>query len=115
MKILYVASDGKQFDSEKDARQHEFVLKSALDDKFQKFLNRNAGKELLKKHSLDEFGIWEVRGEDPNADLHGHHHNPYLFTAKGRLINVIKKAIITDNFWSWGGGGQIKKIVIIEL
>jgi hypothetical protein len=30
-------------------------------------------KRLLEKHSVEEKGIWQIYGEDPNCDLGGPH------------------------------------------
>ena len=73
------------------------------------FLRRYTGEQLLKEHSLDEYGIWEVKGEDPNPDFAGHHHEPSLGLFEGRLEDVIIKAVSLDGFWSWGAGGRIIK------
>lgn len=71
-----------------------------------------SGKELLKKHQLDEKGTWEVRGEDPNCDLGGHHHMPVLGRYQGTLNEVIDIAVNSAGFWQWGGGGDIQKISV---
>lgn len=83
------------------------------EEAYQAYLKTYACEYLLKNHSLDEDGIWEVVGEDPN-DLGGHHSQPHLFYASGKLIDVIKKAVVTARFWYWGAGGDIKKIKNIE-
>lgn len=69
-----------------------------------------AGRELLKKHSLDEVGIWHIFGEDPNADLHGAHYQPDLGIVEGKLEDIIRYAILLDRFWQWGAGGDIRYI-----
>ena len=69
-----------------------------------------SGVELLKNHSLDEDGVWEIRGEDPNCDWGGFHHEPKLGFVSGKLRDVIKEAVKMPQFWSWGAGGTIKKI-----
>lgn len=68
-----------------------------------------SGRNLLKKHSLDETGVWEIFGEDDNPGLHGPHYNPPLGTVEGKLQDVIEYAVELRNFWSWGGGGDIRK------
>lgn len=78
-------------------------------EKVKQYLGRNSGQELLKKHSLDEEGTWEVRGEDPNCDFGGYHHMPSLGFYKGKLEDVIKVAVNLPRFWQWGAGGDIKK------
>ena len=71
-----------------------------------------AGRELLKKYKLDEVGIWEVYGEDPNCDLGGHHHTPKLGIFSGKLSDVLEIAVNLSNFYTWGSGGEIRKIQI---
>ena len=70
-----------------------------------------AYNQLLQKHSLDETGEWEIYGEDPNCDFGGHHHQPFLGIASGRLGDVIAYAEGLPGFWQWGAGGEIKKLV----
>jgi hypothetical protein len=74
-----------------------------------------SGVELLKKHSLDEVGIWQVFGEDPNCDLGGSHWQPDLGIHEGRLEDVIREAVEMGSFWTWGGGGTIKQIKINKV
>lgn len=81
-------------------------------EKLERFLNGHEGKKLLEKHSKDEEGLWLVRGEDPNCDWGGYHHNPYLGTVSGRLGDVIKIAVKMDKFWTWGAGGSITKVKV---
>lgn len=69
-----------------------------------------SGRELLKKYSLDETGLWEILGEDPNCDFSGHHHQPKLGIVEGRLGDIIVYAVELGSFWQWGAGGDIKKI-----
>ncbi len=68
-----------------------------------------SGTNLLKNHSLDEEGVWEIYGEDPNCDMGGHHHEPHLDTVIGKLRDVIEYAVDLPNFWQWGAGGRITK------
>lgn len=68
-----------------------------------------SGRELLKKHSLNEYGIWQVLGEDPNCDLGGSHHQPDLGIYEGTLLDVITMAVELPRFWQWGAGGNIIK------
>lgn len=78
------------------------------------------GQQLLKEHSLEEEGSWEVFGEDPNclralrrrrdgdrADFGGPHHEPKLGIYSGKLGDVIALAVELPGFWAWGGGGRI--------
>lgn len=74
-----------------------------------RFSKTYSGRKLLEEHSLDEEGTWEVRGEDPNCDLGGHHHEPFLGYYKGKLSDVIELAVDLPGFWQWGGGDRIFK------
>lgn len=74
-----------------------------------RFSKTYSGGELLSKYSLDEEGTWEVRGEDPNCDFGGYHHEPFLGYYKGKLRDVIELAVELPGFWSWGSGGRIIK------
>ena len=114
-KVHYVASDGTEFESEEVAKVYESEQTSFTSANAKKFTKGWFGRELLKKHSIDTHGTWEVRGEDPNCDLGGHHHNPYLGTFTGTLKDVINKAVELPNFWGWGSGGKITKIEIEKL
>lgn len=69
-----------------------------------------SGRTLLSKHSLDEEGMWEIRGEDENCDLGGTHYMPRLGIVEGKLRDVISYAVTIPRFWTWGGGGDITKI-----
>lgn len=81
----------------------------------ERFKRTYSYKQLLNQHSLEDRGVWEIRGEDPNADWGGHHHSPYLCTVEGRLKDVIESAVDLNNFWTWGGGGNIRLIKILSL
>ena len=73
-----------------------------------------SGKKLLQKHSLDEKGFWQVRGEDPNCDLGGYHHQPDLGIIEGTLKEALEYGVMHPNFYTWGGGGDFEKINIIK-
>jgi len=82
---------------------------------FDRFIDSGSGKRLLSRHDLNDDGIWRVCGEDPNCDFGGGHYNPHLFTASGKLKDVIKKAVHTERFWTWGYGGDITLLEIKRL
>lgn len=69
-----------------------------------------SGRELLKKHYLDETGTWKILGEDINCDFGGHHHQPELGMVEGRLGDIISYAVELAGFWTWGAGGDIRKM-----
>ena len=81
--------------------------KPSTDTRLTQYQNTYSYQELLKKHSLDDTGIWRIRGEDPNCDFGGHHYQPDLGTYEGRLEDVIRYAVGIPNFWTWGAGGDI--------
>lgn len=74
-----------------------------------------AGRKLLEKHALVEYGVWMIRGEDPNQDFVGSHFQPTLGVFEGYLDHVIEAAVKLDRFWTWGAGGTIEKIQVIQV
>ena len=105
--------NGVEYKTEKEAEHALAIANRTLFDKW--CLESYFGIELLKKHSLQEYGVWQIHGEDSNADLGGHHSNPYLATVEGSLYNAIKYAIALPRFYIWGHGGEIKKIEVKKL
>lgn len=96
-------------------RQALEQLEPDRETNYQKYLNTNAGKTLLKEHTLNELGVWEIRGEDPNCDFGGHHHEPVLATVEGVLKDIIAHGTNLPRFWQWGAGGSFRKITIEKL
>lgn len=86
----------------------------ALELQRHNFLTRYSGQKLLKEHSLEEEGLWQVFGEDPNCDFGGSHHQPNLGFFSGRLTDVIDAAVELSGFWAWGAGGDIRKVSQIK-
>lgn len=87
-----------------------------LEAKVQKYITGTySGQELMKKHSLDEVGVWKIKGEDPNCDLGGTHYQPDLGTYEGTLKDVLLVAVDMGSFYAWGGGGNIEKVKIKKL
>lgn len=79
--------------------------------KYEDYLKTYAGGRLLEKYPLATYGTWQVLGEDPNCDMSGSHHQPYLATYTGSLEQVIRRGVELPGFWQWGAGGDFKKIV----
>lgn len=75
----------------------------------------NAQNRLLGKFPSMQEGIWEVRGEDPNCDLGGPHHQPLLGYYKGRYGDIVDYALELNGFFQWGYGGDIKEVKILEI
>lgn len=109
---VWKTQDGKIFDTPEVAEAHELREQAKVVDPYQDYCDTYFGRKLFAEYKPDEVGIWEVRGEDPNCDFGGSHHNPYLFTAQGRLEDVVKKAVVHKDFWQWGSGGKIRKIEV---
>lgn len=115
MKTVYEAADGTIHPTIHACLEHEKTSIKKEDSNYQKFLDTWNGKDLLKKYSLDTTGVWRVEGEDPNCDLGGPHHCPYLATYTGTLEDVIRKAVNLAGFWQWGAGGRITKLEVTAV
>lgn len=79
-----------------------------MSKRLSEYQNSWAYKRILESHTLGEYGIWRVFGEDPNCDMGGH-HQPELGTYEGKLSDVMELAVELPNFWQWGAGGSIEK------
>lgn len=77
---------------------------------YARFTKTYSYRDLIKNHTLEEEGIWQIFGEDPNCDMGGPHIQPSLGFVEGKLSDVIEYAVELPNFWQWGSGGDIKKI-----
>lgn len=64
---------------------------------------------------LDKVGIFQVKGEDPNCDFVGSHHQPELGVFRGKFEDVAAYAVEIPSFWQWGSGGSIEEIKIKEI
>lgn len=84
------------------------IIKLKAPPLVEKYLSTYGGKNL--KYKLEEHGLWQVFGEDPNCDLGGYHHEPELGFFSGKLKDVIATAVLLPNFWTWGAGGRFKKV-----
>lgn len=52
--------------------------------------------------------VYAVYGEDPNCDMGGSHHTPFLGNVEGTFIEVLEYAANNfPRFYEWGGGGHI--------
>lgn len=96
-------------------------MKTPIPERVERFINSMSGNQLISSIMKDNnltgyaamrfYGLWEVRGEDANPDMGGHHHEPLLGYFEGRLIDVINYAVLLDRFYTWGSGGSIKQYV----
>lgn len=82
---------------------------------YERYLQTYAGRELLKRHSLQDMGTWEVLGEDPNCDFGGHHYQPNLGIYEGTLKDVLELATEMKSFWTWGAGGTIRAVSVQKV
>lgn len=77
---------------------------------YEKYLTSFNGGIVTKKHSLSDFGLWEVRGESEHDGVHGSYTLPLLGYFQGTLQNVLMYVVELDKFWTYGSGGEIKAI-----
>lgn len=115
VKQIFEARDGKQFETEHEAIQYEAKLDDRAKKYFEKYLTSWDYTEGLKKMPLNTQGIWEVRGEDHNCDLGGHHHNPLIGHVEGTLEQAILFGCASPKWSAWGRGGQIRKLEIKKM
>jgi hypothetical protein len=78
-----------------------------LSKKAQKWLNRGYLEYSCPVSDLDKYGVYHIKGEDPNCDFGGSHHEPDLGYLEGPLWAVINEAVELSGFFSWGGGGKV--------
>lgn len=64
---------------------------------------------------LDKVGIFRVKGEDPNPEIGGSHHQPELGIFRGKFEDVASYAVEIPSFWQWGSFGSIEEIEIKEI
>lgn len=115
VKTVYVADDGKEFKTSEEALRYEESEKYKHDKKAKGWLGSYSGQRLLKKHSLDEEGLWTVYGEDPNCDFGGYHHRPKLGVYQGKLSDIVQLAVTLSDFYTHGAGGDIEKVEVTKV
>jgi hypothetical protein len=113
--MAWITSDGKSFNSEGDANRHQATIDTKAETRFNNWATSTSGKKMLEKYSWTTYGIWNIRGEDPNCDLGGAHYQPDLGTVKGTLGDAVRYAVGLSDFYTWGRGGDITKVEIKEL
>lgn len=107
----YTTIDGKEFNSFAEAYQHEQKVVNRIPKRKAEYI----AKSKLSSSALSVYGVYEVRGEDPNCDMGGYHHEPYLGTVEGTLDEAIEWAVAQDGWEAWGGGGSVKLVNITKL
>lgn len=108
MKQVWQSEDGNIFESKQAIQAYEDSFKSKQELKVEEVMECYGVKEVVKDYGLLKYGAWEVRGEDPNCDFGGFHHNPFIGYYEGKLESVIKEVANMQNFFTWGSGGSIK-------
>ena len=106
-KTIYTTFDGKEFETFNEALNYETITRNKAEQNFLAYKKTWDFQQIMKEHSLSDYGTWEVLGEDPNPDMGGPHRQPFLGFFEGKLEDVIKHAVMIEGFWSWGGGGSI--------
>lgn len=108
--------NGVMYDNKQAAEKALADLQRYTDNPAAKYLETSySGQDLLKKHSLDEQGLWHVMGEDPNADFGGAHRNPTIGFVNGSLFAAVNWAVKQKDFYTWGAGGILVKVDVIDL
>lgn len=110
MKQVWQTDDGKTFETVLAAKLHEELGKTKLELDIEKVKKCYGVKDSISSHGLDHHGNWELRGEDPNCDYGGHHHEPLIGRYSGTLGVVIGIAAQAEFFFGWGNGGSIKLV-----
>ncbi len=70
---------------------------------------------LADEYGPTEVGIWRVEGECDNPCFSGSHYTPVLGYFCGTYKDVCAYAESLPKWKTWGHGGSICKIVIIEI
>ncbi len=84
-----------------------------ISDVYQNTVRYN--KEFVIACSSEKKQVWKIEGEDPNCDFGGSHHSPCLGYFKGTFIQVAEYALTLPNFVTWGGGGRLVPINVVNL
>ena len=77
--------------------------------------NWRVKERLLTEQPHDKFGTWEIRGEDHNADLGGHHHQKLLGYYEGVYAEIVEFAVELPGFFAWGAGGNINEVSVTKI
>ncbi len=114
-KQVWQSDDGKIFNelSELITYEHKEAdkLVNKLDKVRESLIRHNYSRKPMPKDS--DQGIWHIRGEDPNCDMHGPHVQPSLCYFKGNYKQAIEHAATLPAFFAWGTGGDIDLIKVV--
>lgn len=91
------------------------IAKLEREEKLEERRNHPKRKTLLANYPATRYGIWVVRGEDPNCDLGGSHVEPLIGYVEGMYEIVVDWALVQPAFFAWGSGGSIEEIVVKKL
>lgn len=76
------------------------------------FLRNNTGiNKLLPANKLDTYGVWEVVGETTD----GYGPGRRIGFLEGTLEDVIQYAVRHPDFYSYGSGGDIRKVEVRKV
>ena len=114
MKQVWQSEDGEKTGTRQEVQQYEDNLPTKEEKAFLQVKSTWWFRE-RNKHSLNQKGTWLVKGEDPNCDFGGHHHQPTLGYFEGSLEQVMRKACTLPGFWTWGHGGDIELVSTTKL
>lgn len=112
-KQVWQADDGKIFNEHSELITYEQAEACKLVNKVAKV------REALNRHNYSRMpkdsdqGIWHIRGEDPNCDMHGPHVQPSLCYFKGSYKQAIEQAATLPTFFAWGAGGNIDLVKVV--
>jgi hypothetical protein len=118
MKQVWQSNDGKCTGTKTEVEQYEtqqIYEKEEKEEKEFRRLQNTYWYTSVNKHPLNTYGVWLVRGEDPNCDMGGPHYMPTLGYFEGTLEQVLRKAVMLPKFWQWGGGGDATLVNTIKL
>jgi len=114
MKQIWQSDDGLFTGTEAEVKRYETKHLSNEEKEFRRLQN-TYWYTSVNKHPLNTYGVWLVRGEDPNCDMGGPHYMPTLGYFEGTLEQVLRKAVMLPNFWQWGGGGDATLVNTLKL
>lgn len=113
IKTKYETADGKLHSSLHEATEHSKKLANKVSQDVEKYLNSYHYR--TKPYKMDDVGVWEILGEDPNCDMGGPHYQPKLGYLDGYFEDVLAKAVTMSGFYSWGAGGTITKVTATKV